>query len=134
MTSKEMADMLRNINNNSAHVPQEEVNKYKNIGVQVISHSQSDALLSAVELLEADKEGPLVRLPVACGQTVYCVEGKRIFQNKVKDVLLNESGAYRFTVIGDCYTPTVKSIEQIGKTVFLTRTEAEAALEREEHK
>lgn len=100
----------------------------------IMTKEERETLRKAISLLEAEAKGLLVRLPVACGQTVYCVEGKRIFQNKVKDVLLNESGAYRFTVIGDCYTPTVKSIEQIGKTVFLTKEEAEMALEGNRNK
>lgn len=78
----------------------------------------------------AEHEGRSVSLPVSVNETLWCVEGKRLFEVRVRDILITKSGAYRMVVIGDGYTPTVKSCANIGKTVFRTREECECREER----
>lgn len=82
------------------------------------------------ELLKADKEGRLVVLPCKVGDTVYCLK-------KVYDCSANRPTwrveAKRISGIPDDYLLIDGSIqlplERFNKTVFLTREEAEAALE-----
>ena len=80
------------------------------------------------ELAQAEKDGRLVVLPCRVGDTVYVVLMGRVFPFEVISVMLH----------GD--TPTFKAQhgmhlcwvfgnDDIGKTVFLTREEAEEALE-----
>lgn len=82
------------------------------------------------EYAQAKQEGRLVMLPVKVGQKLWCIERKKIYETQINNILVGERGIYRFSVIGDCYTPTAKDPENIGKTVFLTREAAEAALKR----
>ena len=77
-----------------------------------------------VELMEADKDGRLVALPCKVGDTVYLIVTKRAgiyapefrFIKKSKLTFLNME----------------RILQDFGKTVFLTREEAEKALEATE--
>jgi hypothetical protein len=77
-----------------------------------------------VELMEADKDGRLVALPCKVGDTVYLIVTKRAgiyapefrFIKKIKLTFLNME----------------RILQDFGKTVFLTREEAEKALEATE--
>lgn len=69
--------------------------------------------------------------PVALGQTVYSLERgiSQVFKGEVYEMVVRkEAVVCRATRIG--YYSTVFTAENIGKTVFLTREEAEKALER----
>lgn len=78
------------------------------------------------ELAEADKDGRLVVLPCKVGDTLYRVFAGEILEHKV--------GNMRYLAIQgrwdiDTY-PFCSYVESsIGKTIFLTREEAEKALE-----
>ena len=69
------------------------------------------------ELAEADKDGRLVVLPCKVGDTVY-----RIFNPPSREPVISAH-----TLMSVDYI--VRWIDKFGKTVFLTREEAEAALE-----
>ena len=86
------------------------------------------------ELAEADKDGRLVVLPCKVGDTVYYLDRGKNIEAKVISYTVDETGAWMFTVeIYDqkadksyyCAMETAK----IGKTVSLTREEAERAME-----
>lgn len=92
------------------------------------------------ELLQAKKDGRLVVLPCKFGDTVYRIihtttAGPHIAKAVVAALHLGETEKRRFKrnhayiVLknDDCFTAHV-DVNQIGKTVFLTREEAEAAL------
>lgn len=84
------------------------------------------------ELVEADREGRCVVLPCRVGDKVYCIQSyfndakmrseKKIkcrvvdFMQSLPDLFECEGMIYKFS--------------DIGKTVFLTREEAESALEK----
>lgn len=84
------------------------------------------------ELLTADKDGRLVMLPCKVGQRVFALldTDKHISECEVKQIGLgNEIGFVGIEPIGVRGRKYGVSIKGFGKTVFLTREEAEAALE-----
>lgn len=84
------------------------------------------------ELLKADKDGRLVVLPCKVGQRVFALldTDKHISESEVKQIGLgNEIGFVGIEPIGARGREYGVSIKGFGKTVFLTREEAEKALE-----
>ena len=84
------------------------------------------------ELAEADKDGRVVVLPCKVGQRVFALldTDKHISECEVKQIGLgNEIGFVSIEPIGARGREYGVSIKGFGKTVFLTREEAEAALE-----
>ena len=84
------------------------------------------------ELVQADREGRCVVLPCRVGDKVYCIQSyfndaKMRFEKKVKcrDVDFMQSLPDLFECEGMIYT-----FSDIGKIVFLTSEEAEAALKK----
>ena len=77
------------------------------------------------ELAEADKDGRLVVLPCKVGDTVYFALLGRIIEKQVFSIV-SFSNSTRIYCGG---TSEYFRPEDIGKTVFLTREEAEKALE-----
>lgn len=71
------------------------------------------------ELAQADREERCVVLPCKVGDTVYQVDDIRVYALEVRN-LIYDAGIFAFDE------------STIGKTVFLTRAEAEAALRREQ--
>lgn len=86
------------------------------------------------ELVEADRDGRCVVLPCKVGDKVYCIQSyfndaKMRSEEKVKCMIVDF--VQSFPDLFECYGMIYK-FEDIGKTVFLTREEAEDALERME--
>ena len=84
------------------------------------------------ELAEADKDGRLVVLPCKVGQRVFALldTDKHLSECEVKQIGLgNEIGFVGIEPIGARGREYGVSIKGFGKTVFLTREEAEKALE-----
>lgn len=84
------------------------------------------------ELAEADKDGRLVVMPCKVGQRVFALldTDKHISECEVKQIGLgNEIGFVGIEPIGARGREYGVSIKGFGKTVFLTREAAEAALE-----
>ena len=88
------------------------------------------------QLEDLEEQGKLIKLPCAAGDTVYWVNnwfvGRasglannkwHITESKVKGFLRTAGGFYAQLENGE-----FPSVSQFGKTVFLTREEAEAAL------
>ncbi len=85
-----------------------------------------------VELMNADKDGRVVVLPCKVGQRVFALLGtdKHISGCEVKQIGLgNEIGFVGLEPIGARGRKYGVSLNGFGKTVFLTREEAEKALE-----
>lgn len=82
------------------------------------------------ELAEADKDGRLVMLPCKVGDTVYFALIGRIIEKQVFSIV-SFSNSTRIYCGG---TSEYFRPEGIGKTVFLTREEAEKALQEMEGK
>ena len=80
------------------------------------------------ELIKADKDGRVEVLPCKVGDTVYWVHGAVITECKVYRVQKNRKGLY-ICLKSNVSHGAFRADLSIGKTVFLTREEAEAALE-----
>lgn len=93
------------------------------------------------ELYKADKDGRLVVLPVrpvltqSCASMLYIVDDDEIYEDSLYEAVVGMSSSGRTNVI---YTTLSDQMifgqEAIGKTVFLTREEAEKALQEMEGK
>ena len=92
----------------------------------VMRDAEQDGVARLRELAEADRDGRLVVLPCKVGDKLYRVFDGEIFEHRV--------GSMKYFVIQGRwdietypFCPCVES--SIGKTIFLTREEAAAALE-----
>lgn len=86
----------------------------------------------AQELAQAEKDGRLVVLPFCIGAPLYETTGKGVREYQVEQFSIGSKDLFIHAVDkciwyrgGRIFGP-----EQIGKTVFLTREEAEAALKK----
>ena len=80
------------------------------------------------ELLKADRDGRVVVLPCKVGDTVYWVHSTVITECRVHRIQMNRNGLYiclKSTMSHGAFRVDLC----LGKTVFFTREEAEAALE-----
>ena len=84
------------------------------------------------ELMGADKEGRVVILPCRPGGIVYTIFCGRVIERSVGEFIVNSYTRPMIWAELDCdwcSSKTVRWALAIGKTVFLTRKEAEKALE-----
>lgn len=85
------------------------------------------------ELAQAEKEGRLVVLPCKVGDTVYIIHNRAIRKTTVESIHQWSSGHWKLSVHTDKkyihWTGYEVHFESFGKTVFLTREAAEAALD-----
>lgn len=98
-----------------------------------------DAIDKLAAYEDAEEQGLLVILPCKVGDTVYRIE-------RFCDGMKGDCGSYVSCVDCDDYQPeiheirigtlvqAVAQIQSLGKTIFLTRAEAEAALKGEQDK
>lgn len=93
------------------------------------------------EYEDLEEQGKLLKLPCAVGDTVYSIDDAYgILEYKVEMISICETVSYECAVhseaIGDCPVECIDEIwpenEDFGKTVFLTREEAETALKGED--
>ena len=85
------------------------------------------------ELAEADREGRCVVLPCKIGDTVYDIRMGKITEKTIISIpfLLSKSVNHLcLHAINNRDALTTIETENLGKTVFLTREEAEATLEK----
>ena len=85
------------------------------------------------ELAEADKDGRVVVLPCKVGETVYFVNAKQILEFTVVGYAVDETGiswvySEHVDKTGNTNERTF-SPDRFGKNTFLTREEAERAME-----
>ena len=109
----------------------DEVAEYKKFEDEVVASGKTFAQL--VELLEADKEGRVVVLLCKMGDTVYFVNAKQILEFTVVGYAVDETGiswVYSEHVDKTGHTnERTFSPDRFGKNTFLTREEAERAME-----
>lgn len=88
------------------------------------------------ELAQAEQDGRLVVLPCKVGDTVYLVTNGEIKKTEVESIHQWTSGHWKLGAHTDkkytYWTGYEIDFEGVGKTVFLTREEAEAALEAQQ--
>ena len=97
---------------------------------------QLELLKRLRELAEADKDGRLVVLPCKVGDTLYEVTGRKtISVYKVRAIRVELFGLFiEWDIVDGFVWQSLTGINagEIGKTVFLTREEAEKALKTKE--
>ncbi len=103
-------------------------------GLSSVGYSISRML----ELMKADKDGRVVILPCKVGDTIYFVNAKQILEFTVVGYAVDETGiswvySEHVDKTGHTYERTF-SPDRIGKTTFLSREEAEKALQGTEGK
>lgn len=84
------------------------------------------------EFAEADKDGRVVVLPCKVGDTVFARldnKSKYVCECKVKQIVVGNIGFVTFAPIGAPEREYDVSLRGFGKTVFLSREEAERAME-----
>ena len=94
--------------------------------------------IAALEKEDAEEQGLLIKLPCKVGDKVY-IPGHQ-FPSEIWEISINGDGVFANYVEYE-YSPELTelwddgdfAIKDIGKTVFLTREEAERALERKKH-
>ena len=92
----------------------------------VMRDAEQEGVARLRELAEADRAGRLVVLPCKVGDTLFRVFAGEIFEHRVGSMkYFAIQGRWDIETYPFC--PCVES--SIGKTIFLTREEAEAALE-----
>ena len=86
----------------------------------------TDVMKKLAEYEDAEEQGLLLRLPCKVGETVYVLTPKKndYIETDVKRMVVYDNDIDIVTCI------CVRSIKEIGKTVFLSREEAEQALAR----
>jgi hypothetical protein len=93
----------------------------------------SEALDRFRQLVKADRAGRLVVLPCKAGDTVYEVTSRKtISEYRVKAIRMELfCTCIEWDIVAGFVDKSIfgVSVDEIGKTVFLTREEAEAALE-----
>lgn len=95
---------------------------------------QLDRLKEAIELIKAKDDGRLVVLPCKVGDILYHIFFGEINETKVRTFFIGYP-SYNVEKLNMKMIRTDRydiSIDNIGKTVFLTREEAEAALKKME--
>ena len=94
----------------------------------VMRDAEQEGVARLRELAEADKDGRLVVLPCKVGDTVYWVHGAVITECKVHRIQKNRNGLY-ICLKSKKSHGAFRTDLCFGKSIFLTREEAEKALE-----
>ena len=104
----------------------------------VMRDAEQEGVARLRELAEADKDGRLVVLPCKVGDMLYEVTGRKtISVYKVRAIRVELFGLFiEWDIVEGFVWQSLAGInaEEIGKTVFLTREEAEKALKEVEQK
>ena len=94
----------------------------------VMRDAEQEGVARLRELAKADKEGRVVVLPCKVGDTVYWVHGAVITECKVHRIQKNRNGLY-ICLKSKKSHGAFRTDLCFGKSIFLTREEAEKALE-----
>jgi len=88
-----------------------------------------DAIDKLAAYEDAEEQGQLVILPCKVGDTIFAVEGRSVYKARVESMTFRDDGLWldgTFNHFGMvCFSG------EIGRNIFLTREEAEAALKGE---
>ena len=151
LTNKREADAQRkeyknrNSNGYPRNIPEERLLSlaaYDDTGltpeqVEELAHDTTGPLHRKIgELIEAEAAGRLVVLPCKVRSTVYTLFGNEIDEKTVGKFQINGYTNPKLWVELDCDWATTQIMRWdlvVGKTVFLTREEAEKALKGEEN-
>lgn len=84
------------------------------------------------EYEDLEEQGRLIKLPCKVGDTVYCIENKEIYTCTVGKISISKNNGVWVEINFPREMPDIVAIEynpdDFSKTVFLTKSEAEAKL------
>lgn len=103
----------------------------------VMRDAEQEGVARLRELAEADKDGRVVVLPCKVGDTVFARldnKSKYVCECKVKQIVVGNIVFVTFAPIGAPEREYDVSLRGFGKTVFLSREEAEKAMKGETEK
>lgn len=102
---------------------------YERVSIWTKNQQLIDKLAYYEDLEEQDK---LLKLPYKVGDKVYCIENKEIYTCTVGKISISKNNGVWVEINFPKEMPDIVAIEynqdDIGKTVFLTKSEAEAKL------
>lgn len=85
------------------------------------------------EYQQLEEQGRLIKLPCKVGDTVYCIENKEIYTCIVEKISISKNNGVWVEISFPKEIPDIVAIEynsnDMGKIVFLAKTEAETKLE-----
>ena len=85
------------------------------------------------ELSQAEKDGRLVVLPCKLHESIFYLKDGSWYDDVPYDVYIGQKqGEWNDSLLYECEDGFSFYAEEVGKTVFLTRAEAEAALKKRE--
>ena len=93
---------------------------------EMTAHDNRRAIDELAAYEDEEEQGRLVILPCKVGDTVFLVEGHSVYKSQVDSITLHDDGLWldgTFNHFGLVYFSG-----EIGRNIFLTREEAEAAL------
>ena len=93
----------------------EEIKAHEAAYIEIMTRTYGTLHQKIGQWLQAEQDGRLLVLPCKLGDTVYQTDGVRLYESTVRSVIFDTENVS----FDEC---------AIGKTVFLTREEAEAAL------
>ena len=85
--------------------------------------NRHNVLQKLAEYEDLEEQGRLIKLPCKVGDTVYVIVGKNISVQKIQRATIDSEMKIEF-----CTKRRGFALFDIGKTVFLTKSEAEAKL------
>ena len=96
----------------------------------------ADCLTKFKDYQQLEEHGRLIKLPCKVGDTVYCIEDKKIWDCIVDKVTISRTNGVWFEVKTPKSMPDISAIEYtenaFGESVFITQTEAEQKLKEME--
>ena len=90
-------------------------------GTQIAVNNMAWDSAKVKELADFLIENGVIVLPCKVGDRVYFVYRNKIFEHKIREIVIGEYGGFAYS--SDCFP-----FSSFGKYVFLTREEAERAL------
>ena len=129
-----LTERLKNGVNNVKYASQHETAIHRLVTIEDSLGDEYD-LEELREMVQADREGRRVVLPCKVGSTVYMPFCGEVVEKRIGQFHVNGYTYPRIWADIDCDWATTQSVRwdlAFGKTVFLTRADAEAALRREQ--
>lgn len=95
-------------------------------------NNRHNVLQKLADYEDLEEQGRLIKLPCKVGDTVYCIEDKKIWDCIVDKVTISRTNGVWFEVKTPKSMPDISAIEYtentFGESVFLTQAEAEQKL------
>ena len=110
----------------------EEVKNWQDIYNEILTRTYGPFHQKIADLLQAEQEGRLVVLPCKVGDTVFDIFGGSVKEETIVSItFLISQSVKHMTIHAENHRGAITELEllRFGKTWFLTREEAEAALE-----